>query len=122
MRNVRPTMITLNGQFIRSGVSAFLDPLYLFKGKLRACATRGKFHDSADLRWLEDRYHAHIKPHIHELNIEYIGLAIKRYTELELLFNRLGVDVAGAKHAVRKMDLKKLPPPAVGDVQEGILG
>lgn len=77
-----------------TGRSSFLDPFYLFKGKLRAAATRSKFHDAADLRWLQGRYSDAIQARAVELDLQYIGLAMKRYPELELLFGRLGVDLA----------------------------
>ncbi|KAK5448000.1 hypothetical protein LTS15_009024 [Exophiala xenobiotica] len=38
-------------QLSASGVVSLLDPVYIFEGKLRAAATRGKFHNSAGLRW-----------------------------------------------------------------------
>ncbi|RDW86945.1 uncharacterized protein DSM5745_03587 [Aspergillus mulundensis] len=121
MRNVQATIRTVNGQRLGTGPSSFLDPFLLFKGKLRAAATRAKFHDSADLRWLADRYGQAIQMRRNELNPQYIGLALKRYPELELLFGRLGVDIARAKHSVRDLSPSRLPPPAQGDVQRGLL-
>ncbi|BDD62984.1 hypothetical protein MAP00_007934 [Monascus purpureus] len=112
----------VSGQRLGNGPSSFLDPFLLFKGKLRAAATRSKFHDSADLRWLADRYSATILARRGELNPQYIGLALKRYPELELLFGRLGVTITAAKHSVRDMSPSRLPLPAPGDVQRGLLG
>jgi hypothetical protein len=67
-----------------------------------------------------------ISDYIHErkgeLNLQYIGLALKRYPELEHLFHRLEIDLARAKHAARHLDPSRLPAPAPGDVQEGLLG
>jgi hypothetical protein len=57
-----------------------------------------------------------------ELNLGFVGLAIKRYTELELLFDRIGVDINAAKYAARNLDPNHLPPPAQGGVQEGLFG
>ena len=57
-----------------------------------------------------------------ELNLQYIGLAVKRYMELELLFGRLGIDLGQAKDAARDLDPSRLPTPAPGDVQQGLLG
>lgn len=122
MRNVQASLATINGQSLGSGPSAFLDPVYLFKGKLRAAATRAKFHDSADLRWLEGYFGQVIQPRVAELNLQYVGLATKRYPELELLFTRLHIDVAMAKSAASNLDPNNLPRPAPGDVQEGLLG
>lgn len=47
---------------------------------------------------------------------------MKRYPELKLLFERLGVDLGNAREAVRDMDPSRLPAPAPGDVQRGLLG
>lgn len=122
MRGIQANIRTVNGEELGSGLASILDPFYLFKGKLRAAATRSKFHDSSDLRWLEDRYHSTIQARKTELSLEYIGLALKRYPELEYLFRRLGVDLARAKQATDHLNLSQLPPPALGDVQRGLLG
>ncbi|OAR00236.1 hypothetical protein LLEC1_06453 [Akanthomyces lecanii] len=91
-------------------------------GKLRAAATRAKYHDAADLRLLGDKYGDEIKSLSQGLGLNYVGLAIKRYPELERLFERLGVDVLQAKEVTKNMDLGSLPRPAPGDVQRGLLG
>ncbi|KAJ5951081.1 uncharacterized protein N7479_009494 [Penicillium vulpinum] len=122
MRGIQATVRTVNGQRLGSGLSCFLDPFYLFKGKLRAAATRAKFHDSADLRWLEGRHSTAIQARKTELSLQYIGLAMKRYPELEMLFRSLDVDLAGAQNLTRHLELSKLPAPAPGDVQHGLLG
>lgn len=122
MRGIQATARTVNGQKLGSGISCFLDPFYLFKGKLRAAATRSKFHDSADLRWLEGQHRTAIQARKTELSLQYIGLAMKRYPELEMLFKRLNLDLAGAQNAAHNLDLSKLPAPAPGDVQHGLLG
>ncbi|KAH7119386.1 ser/Thr protein phosphatase [Dactylonectria estremocensis] len=121
MMDVPRTAIPIQGLSLGQGSSFFLDPFYLFKGKLRAAATRGKFHDSADLRMLGGKYKADIESRAHELNVQYLGLALKRYPELERLFQQLGIDVEQAKHATKDLDLNKLPPPTSGDVQRGLL-
>ncbi|OAA61258.1 hypothetical protein SPI_05282 [Niveomyces insectorum RCEF 264] len=68
------------------------------------------------------RYNSAIKERASELSLFYVGLAIKRYVELELLFQQLGVDLSEAKRITGHLDLKNLPPPALGDVQRGLLG
>jgi hypothetical protein len=78
MRGIQAIVHTVNGQKLGTGQASFLDPFYLFKGKLRAAATRSKFHDSSDLRWLEGRYGHYIHERKGELNLQYIGLALKR--------------------------------------------
>lgn len=120
MGNIRPNAVAINGK--RNGAAPFLDPVYIFKGKLCATANRAKFHDPADLRWLEGRFRQTIKARGAELNSQYVGLAMKRYPELETLFIRLGIDVAVAKNAASTLNPNNLPRPAPGDVQQGILG
>jgi hypothetical protein len=122
MGNIQPNAVAINGASLGNGTALFLDSVYLFKGKLRAAATRAKFHDSADLRWLEGRFRQTIQAKRAELNSQYVGLAMKRYPELEPLFIRLGIDVAVAKDAALNLDPNNLPRPARGDVQLGILG
>lgn len=122
MSGIQATVCTISGQSLGNGPSSFLDPFLLFKGKLCAAATRSKFHDSADLRWLADRYSATIQARRGELNPQYIGLALRRYPELELLFRRVGVDIAEAKRSVRDLSPPRLLGPAPGDVQRGLLG
>jgi hypothetical protein len=113
--------MAINGQVTGKGTSSFLDPFHIFKGKLRAAALRAKFHDAADLRWLETRCSQDIRARRQELNLKYVGLAMKRYPELALLFTRIGIDVNKAKNAAINLDPNKLPLPAHGDVQEGLL-
>ena len=122
MRNVPASTRVVNGQRQGAGECSFLDPFYLFKGKLRAAATRSKLYDSADLRWLADRYGDSIQARKTELNPQYIGLSVKRYPELEFLFRRLEIDLARAKDFTRNLDLSRLTAPAPGDVQRGLLG
>lgn len=122
MGGVQASLRTINGQRLGTGQASFLDPFYLFKGKLRAAATRAKFHDSADMRWLADRYGNAIQARKESLNLEYIGLAMKRYPELEFLFGRPGIDLSRAKEAARDLDPSRLPAPPPGDVQRGLLG
>jgi hypothetical protein len=121
MGNIHTNAVAISGQVLGDGTSSFLDPFHLFKGKLRAAGTRAKFHDSADLRWLETRYGQAIQARKQELNLQYVGLALKRYPELEMLFTRIGIDISEAKNAAINLDPNNPPQPAPGDVQEGLL-
>ena len=114
-------VLPMNGQTLGQGLSSFLDPFHLFKSKLRA-ATRSKFHDSADLRWLGDHFGLQIKPHASKFNSTYVGLAISRYSILERLFVDLGIGVEAAKTTVKDEDLNNLPQPQPGDAHKRILG
>ena len=51
-----------------------------------------------------------------------MGLAMKRYLALELLFRRLGVDIEAAKRAADHLDPDKISGIAFGGVQRGLLG
>ncbi|KAI0015795.1 hypothetical protein F4780DRAFT_783816 [Xylariomycetidae sp. FL0641] len=112
---------TVQGEQMGEGKVGFLDPIIVFNGKMQAAATRDKFYDSADLRWLADHYPAHIAPRAREIDLVRAGLAIKRYPELERTLASLGVDVQEAKASVAPIQLKDLPAPASGHVQRGLL-
>jgi hypothetical protein len=102
-----------------SGSCVYFDPVYLFKGKLSAAATRAKFHDSADLRWLEQNFHSNLAAQVVAFSPRLIGLAIQQYPELERLFERLRVDIKGAKAAAAAAPAGLHTP---GHVQQAILG
>lgn len=121
MANARTMEITVQGSSGVVGTCSYFEPFIIFKGKLRAAATRNKFHDTADLRKLGESFEAEIRDRAQELRLDYVGLAMKRNSALELLFMRLGVDTERAKATVANVDPNRLPPPAVGDVQRGLL-
>lgn len=122
MNSARTTEITIKGSNGVVGTCSYFEPFVIFKGKLRAAAMRNKFHDTADLRKLGESFEDEIKARAHELRLDYVGIAMKRNSALELLFKRLGVDTARAKAAAANIDPNKLPDAGVGDVQEGLLG
>ncbi|KKZ61108.1 hypothetical protein EMCG_04306 [[Emmonsia] crescens] len=121
MAEVSPTITQVAGETQGTGSIAVLDPVYLFKGKLRAAATRGKFHDSADLRWLESTAFARLQQSKGQFSLLYVGLALKRYPELHSTFSRIGLDIGAAQAAAISYDVGHLPPPQPGDVQKGLL-
>ena len=122
LQNVITSLTPVTGQINGAGATEQLSPAFVFKGKLRAAATRNKFHDSADLRWLEGQYNGELRAHRNMLNVDYVGLALKRYPELEYAFVRIGIDVNMAKARVASVDISKLPIAQPGDVQKGLLG
>jgi len=121
MSGVQPAVRQITGQTQGTGATALLDPIYLFKGKLRAAATREKFHDSADLRWLEAYDLPRLQQNRNRFSLLYIGLALKRYPELHNCFTRIGLNVEAARATAASHDLHHLPPPQPGDVQRGLL-
>ncbi|KAI4151994.1 MAG: hypothetical protein LQ340_003158 [Diploschistes diacapsis] len=105
---------------IRDARSPNLDPAG--NRKVRAAALRDKYHDSADIRWLEGNYRPLLIERRDVVNLDYAGLAMKRYPELEFVFNRIGIDVQAAKARVAAVYLSGLPPPQNGDFQQGLHG
>ena len=85
-------------------------------------ATRQKYHDAADLRWLKSKYRNILRERCDEIDIGYVGLALKQPPELEACFQRIGVDVETAKKRTASVDLSKLAPQAKGEVLKGLLG
>lgn len=122
MNTLRTTRLELQGLKLGHGQSTFVEPFALFKGKLCAAATREKFHDSADLRVLMTRHGDQIRTRIGELNLKYVGLAIKRYSILERMFSDIGVDVERAKQLAGKLDSEESYPRGPGQVQYALLG
>ena len=97
MQGIQPIRRQVAGQSLGLGSTSQLDPVLIFKGKLRAAAMRPKFHDSADLRWLEGKFLPALRARKNEFSLMSAGLALKRYPELDATFSRIGMDVAQAK-------------------------
>ena len=114
MAGVSPNVAQIKSKTQGTGPTALFDPVHLFKKKLRAAATRAKFHDSADLRWLEGKALARLKQNKGQFSLIYVGLTLKRYPELHLSFTRIGFDIDAAKSAAAPYDLHHLPPPQPG--------
>lgn len=121
MSDVVPVSRSVVGQAFGTGFVSLLDPVYIFKGKLRARATRNKHHDAVDLRFLEGNFQESLQKKSDEFNLTYAGLAMKRSPELEYPFSRIGLDLDSAKACVAAVDLDQLPRPEPGDVQKGLL-
>lgn len=118
MASVSPNVAQIKGETQGSGHTALFDPVHLYKGKLRAAATRNKFHDAADLRWLEGKALQMLQQNKGQLAPVYIGLALKRYSELHLSSTRIGFDLEAATAAAASHDSRH---PQPGDVQKGLL-
>ena len=122
MQNAVVETRQVTGAVLGSDQTSFPDPVYIFKGKLRAAATRKIFYDSADVRWLKRHFGATIRQHASEYNLEYLGRAMRIYPELELAFQRIGVDISAAKAKIANVGMTSPPVPQPGDVQRGVLG
>ena len=119
MTGIEPTITQISGQTQGMGITAVMDLVYLFKGKLRAAAgTRNKFHDAVDLRWLEGYGLARLQQNRSQFDLLHIGLALRRYPELQFCFTRIGVDVKVAEARAASYDMLHPPPPQPGDVQK----
>ncbi|KAI2463150.1 hypothetical protein F4781DRAFT_426593 [Annulohypoxylon bovei var. microspora] len=82
MEHISFTIISIKGGSFGNGVASFLDPIYLFKGKLHAAAARFKYYDGADLRSLASRYEEELQEYADKLNLKDVGIAVKRHPEL----------------------------------------
>lgn len=121
MSEVVPVTRSVVGQVSGTGFITLLDSVHIFKGKLRARATRNKYHDAADLRYLEGEFRADLRQKSDQFNLEYAGLAMKRSPELERPFFRIGIGLDDAKARVAAVNLDFLAGPQPGDVQRGLL-
>lgn len=121
MDAIVPEKKQVKGQFFGLRTINQLPASLIFKGKIFAAARRAKFHDSADLRWLENNTSTEIQDKAYDLPLEEVGLAMKRYSILERVFLRLGVNVEAAKARTAALDLKELPSYQKGDVQASLL-
>lgn len=122
MKDLGTIQLNLDGLKQGSGPSTFVEPSALSKGKLCAAATRDKFHDSADLRILLSRHGDEIKGRASELNLKYVGLAVRRYSILETMFQNLGIDVNHAKKLAGELKSEDSYPQGPGQVQYALLG
>ncbi|RAH72332.1 uncharacterized protein BO66DRAFT_399653 [Aspergillus aculeatinus CBS 121060] len=115
-----PRLTLVRGERMGVGLVQHLPAFAIFKGKLRAAATRSEPHDVFDLWWLAGRFQT-VYNHARLLNLDYVGFAIKRYPGLELLFFLLGLDVVAAAARVQDVELNQLPLSGPGDIQRGLL-
>jgi hypothetical protein len=122
MQPVVPIVVQVRGEKLGEKSASLLDVVYLFKGKLRAAATRSKHSDSADVIFLESTFLYELRNSRDQFSLYYTGLALKRYPHLLYAFQRIGIDVKAAEKEVESISLDALPPPQEGDIQKGLLG
>ncbi|KAI1458569.1 hypothetical protein F4805DRAFT_456596 [Annulohypoxylon moriforme] len=122
MENISCTAIPIKGFYHGSGTANFLDPVFVFKGKLHAAATRRRAYDAADMRALVTRFEEDIAYGVDEMNLNDIGIAIKRHPDLAFLFRSLDVDIDKAEQMVKSVNVNDIKQPIdVGAVQSGLL-
>ncbi|KAI1207469.1 uncharacterized protein F4807DRAFT_469288 [Annulohypoxylon truncatum] len=122
MEHVTCTTIPIKGLYHGPGIASFLDPPYLFKGKVHAAKTRYKAWDTADMRALVTRFEEDIADHIDEINIKDIGLSMKRHADLAFLFRQLDVDIDEAELAAKTIGLHDTKKPlGLGVIQTSLL-
>ncbi|KAI9667132.1 MAG: hypothetical protein M1831_001309 [Alyxoria varia] len=117
----RPNQMNIRGEALGNGSTFLLDPVYLFKGKLRACANRDKFSDASDLGWLESHFRQELQNHRNNINLRQVGVALKRYPHLSHVFQRIGLDLERAQQAASRDSISRVEQHYVGDVQRGLL-
>ncbi|KAI1136819.1 hypothetical protein F5Y05DRAFT_415070 [Hypoxylon sp. FL0543] len=75
----------------------FLDPIHLLKGRIRDAAMGFKYEHGTDIYFLATEYDMYIRPRAWQLNLYFLGLALKNHPHLEPLFADLEMDMAEAK-------------------------
>lgn len=122
MSVIQTKQVQVRGE--KSGVQStkILDPVFVYKGKLQAAATRAKHSDAVDLLFLEGENTVALRASDNQFSRHHVGAALKRYPHLEHSFVRLGLDLRACKEAAKDIDLGALPaisPPNA--VQNGLL-
>ena len=122
LQNLRSHTVAITGHEAGVGSTRILDPVSIFKGKLRAAATRSKHTDAADIVWLEGRFNEALKARNNEFNQVLVGMAAIRYPHLERPFIRLDCKIEDCKALAesRGFNPNAIQPAAVGDVQRGL--
>ncbi|KAI6850013.1 hypothetical protein KC343_g2432 [Hortaea werneckii] len=120
MSNLRTQRVQIKGEKAGQDFTKILDPVFLFKGKLQAAATRGKHSDAADLIFLEKCHSDMLRARNNELNRRQIGKALMRFPHLEYCFQRLGVDLAACKAVTKESEISS-PTPDLNSVQNALL-
>jgi len=92
----------------------------LFRGKLNACASRGKRSDAQDVDYLVATYGERLKVVAKSLDKRTVGLAVRRHPELRKVLAELGVGTRGAVWGVRKAKIEAPAVPQMWDVHRGL--
>lgn len=122
MNTVSTQRVQVSGEKLGVKVTNILDPVFIYKRKLQAAATRAKHSDSADLLYLEAKHNAALRARNRDLNRRHVGMALKRYPHLERSFERLGLDLGACKGVVKDVDVNAVAgPPEPNSVQNALL-
>jgi hypothetical protein len=97
---------------IRDHKMRLLDIVYIFKGKVNAAANRPKISDCSDIEFLYARFQSYLRTHVHRINIQDAGKAIKRYPSLSTVFDNLGIDVHKAIGQAGSLEITSMHPPS----------
>ncbi|OAL40375.1 hypothetical protein AYO20_00111 [Fonsecaea nubica] len=88
-----------------------LEIVYIFKGKVNAAANRSKVSDCSDIEYLHAHFESNLREHVHELSVQDVGKAIKRYPSLSKVFSNLGIDVKEAVEQAGSLEITSMHPP-----------
>ncbi|KAK4987614.1 hypothetical protein LTR66_007550 [Elasticomyces elasticus] len=116
-----PLLVAVTGSTLGTKSIQLLDPVSIFKGKLRAAATRDKFSDSVDLAFLEEHYRKQLQARRSEISPMYVAQALERWPILQDTFIRLGMDLDSCKKtAVLEAQSSDYDAQGSNAVQNGI--
>ncbi|KAL7266359.1 hypothetical protein RUND412_011097 [Rhizina undulata] len=110
----------LRGNHMGTSYVQILEEAYLFRGKINACATRGKQSDVQDVAYLIANYGSELKDVAKSMDKRVIGLALKRHPQLTKDLRKLGVGCRGARWGVRGVKVEDRMVPGCWDVQRGL--
>ena len=106
MQTITIRIVPVRGHSVR-----LLDIVYIFKGKVNAAANRPKVSDCSDIEYLYAHFESHLRQHVHRINVQDAGKAIKRYPSLSRVFSNLGIDVVKAIEQAGSLEIASMHPP-----------
>ncbi|KAH0834437.1 hypothetical protein AYO21_09418 [Fonsecaea monophora] len=106
MQSIATRTVPVRGYSMR-----VLEIVYIFKGKVNAAANRSKVSDSNDIEYVHAHFESTLREHVHQINIQDVGKAIKRYPSLSKVFSNLGIDVKEAVEQAGSLEITSMHPP-----------
>ncbi|KAH9828467.1 hypothetical protein Tdes44962_MAKER02385 [Teratosphaeria destructans] len=114
--------VLVTGEKLPMNQTNILHPVFLYKGKLQAAATRAKYSDAADLMFLENKHADALRDFKDQIKKQHVGMVVRRYPHLRHSFARIGVDLEACEALVSDFDPESTPTaPAVNSVQNALL-